>query len=156
MSERALNSKSDVKAKEAFRKKLLERGFDSAEVTGSPADITACKGDQTYYFEIKYTAAAAKYFGAATLTEWEAAMKYESRYSFVVAMNRNGEWGFHEYTPAEFMAFSSIPPFKIYFNVPVDAGKSTEASPGKTRVQLTRERIVKMTELFQQFRSKSS
>lgn len=46
-------SKSDVKAKEAYIKFLLSQGFDEAHVTARPADITAHKNGETYYFEIK-------------------------------------------------------------------------------------------------------
>src|SRR5437773_12401683 len=44
-------------------------------ITGSPADITATKGGETFYFEVKFTRQGASYFGAATLTEWDAALK---------------------------------------------------------------------------------
>lgn len=64
----AENLKSDVAAKEAFRDELLRRGFDAARITGSPADITATKGGETFYFEVKFTRQSASYFGAATLT----------------------------------------------------------------------------------------
>ena len=71
----AENLKSDVAAKEAFRDELLRRGFDAARITGSPADITATKGGETFYFEVKFIRQGASYFGAATLTEWDAALK---------------------------------------------------------------------------------
>jgi Holliday junction resolvase len=153
MSDIVINAKSDVGAKEAFIEGLLRRGFDEARVTGSPADITARRGTEVYYFEIKYTAQDSLYFGAATLTEWEAALAYEDRYRFVVATKRDGFWTFHEYTPAEFMEFSSIPPFKIFFHVAVGQEKATQARRGSKRVQLTRERVVQMVELFKRFRS---
>jgi hypothetical protein len=41
------NRKSDVRAKAAFVRELLARGFDSAEVTQQPADITAVRDGQT-------------------------------------------------------------------------------------------------------------
>lgn len=153
MSEIVINAKSDVGAKGAFVEELLRRGFDEARVTGSPADITACRGTEVYYFEIKYTAQDSQYFGAATLTEWEAALAHEERYRFVVATKRNGLWTFHEYTPAEFMEFSYVPPFKIFFNVAVGQEKATQARRGNRRVQLTRQRVLQMVELFKRFRS---
>src|SRR5262249_14151521 len=116
MLSRKPNLKSDVDAKRAFIATLLQRGYDSARVTSKPADITAQKGAEESYFEIKYTSQDREYFGAATLTEWEAALHHEERYWFVVAVNRDDEWVFHEYTPSEFMAFSSIPPFKVFFH----------------------------------------
>ena len=96
----AENLKSDVAAKEAFRDELLRRGFDAARITGSPADITATKGGETFYFEVKFTRQGASYFGAATLTEWDAALKSEERFTFVVAFLRDDGWAFHEYTPS--------------------------------------------------------
>lgn len=148
------NSKSDVLAKAAFIEVLLKRGFSSARVTKAPADITATRDDETYYFEVKYTAREAQYFGAATLTEWEAALRFEDRFRFVTAALRNGTWIFHEYTPSEFMEFSYIPPFKVFFNVDVGEAKSTAAKRGTKRVQLTRGRIAQMIALFSDFRGR--
>lgn len=48
------NKKSDVLAKQAFIKELETRGFQ-ARVTGAPADITATRNGETWYFEIKMT-----------------------------------------------------------------------------------------------------
>ena len=73
------NLKSDVEAKQAFVQELIARGFESVKVTKLPADITATRNGQTYYYEIKYTTRTKLYFGAATLTEWEAALQYEDR-----------------------------------------------------------------------------
>lgn len=89
------NRNSDVRAKGAFIRELLAQGFESAEGT-----------------QIKYTAQATSYFGAATLTEWEAAIHYEGRFSVVVAAERDGEWMCHEYTPEAFMQFriAGVPP----------------------------------------------
>jgi hypothetical protein len=151
----AENLKSDVKAKEAFRDELLRRGFDTAVITAAPADITATKGGETYYFEIKFTKANEKYFGAATLTEWEAAVQFEERFLFVVALLRDEKWVFHEYTPAEFMQMSYIPPFKIYFNVRVRADKVVCSREGSSAVSLSKERLSAMSELFRRFRGGS-
>jgi len=147
------NLKSDVDAKVAFIQTLKSRGFESARVTQSPADITASKDGQTYFYEIKYTARNKSYFGAATLTEWEAALQHEQHYRFVVATKRNDAWVFHEYTPAEFMDFSTIPPFKAYFNVDVDLERDTRARGTTKSVKLTRERLAQMVALFKSFRS---
>jgi hypothetical protein len=149
-----VNAKSDVDAKSAFIEALLRRGYNKAKVTGSPADITAHRGGEIYYFEIKYTAQNSHYFGAATLTEWKAAPNHEERFWFVVAMKYDGVWVFHEYTPTEFMEFSYIPPFKVFFNVAVGAEKTEQTRRGTKRVQLTRDRIQQMVELFSQFRSR--
>jgi hypothetical protein len=149
-----VNLKSDVDAKHAFIEELIRRGYDTARVTGIPADITACRGDDVYYFEIKYTAQDSQYFGAATLTEWEAALNHEDRYRFVIATKRNGLWLFHEYTPSEFMEFSHIPPFKVFFHIAVGEDKDTSARRGTKRIQLTRERVIEMVGLYRGFKSK--
>ena len=53
------NVRSDIPAKLAYVRHLIEvEGFDDARITKKPADITARRGDQLYYFEIKYTARA--------------------------------------------------------------------------------------------------
>jgi hypothetical protein len=148
----AVNAKSDVDAKAAFVEELLRRGFDEVRVTGSPADVTAWRNGIVHYFEIKYTAQDSQYFGAATLTEWEAALIHEDHFWFVVAAKRGGIWTFHEYTPSEFMEFSYIPPFKVFFNVAVGESKAEAARRGIKRVQLTRKRVAQMVELFKQFR----
>jgi len=87
------------------------------------------------------------------LTEWQEALANEENYWFVVALQRTGSWHFHEYTPNEFMEFSYIPPFKIFFQVGVDGEKATRAKRGLKRVQLTRERASAMNDLYQRFRA---
>jgi hypothetical protein len=149
------NLKSDVKAKEAFRIQLLARGFETAVITGTPADITATQAGQTHYFEIKFTRQVEKYFGAATLTEWDAALQFEERFTFVIALERDGSWVFHEYSPAEFMQMSYVPPFKIFFNVGVNADKTVRSREGSGSVGLTRRRLELMSELFNKFREGS-
>ena len=114
-----VNLKSDVDAKSAFADELRRRGYSSVAITRSPADITARKAGSVHYFEIKYTRQRLKYFGAATLTEWAAAVENEKCFRFVVCSKRAGQWVFAEYTPTESMAFSCIPPFKVYFDVSV-------------------------------------
>lgn len=148
-----MNAKSDVNAKIAFIEELKRRGFAQARITASPADIIATKGGKTYYFEVKYTKQEKQYFGAATLTEWEAAFQNEESFWFVVAMERDGSWIFHEYTPNEFLEFSYIPPFKIFFNIPVGSEKASLASHGDARVGLTRERLDQLSKLYDRFRS---
>jgi len=148
----AENLKSDVAAKEAFPHEPLRRGFDAARITGSPADITATKGGETFYFEVKFTRQGASYFGAATLTEWDAALKSEERFTFVVAFLRDDGWAFHEYTPDEFMQMSYIPPFKIFFNVPVGGDRVVMSRNGSGAVALSRRRLTMMSELFARFR----
>ncbi len=112
-----INIRSDVEAKRAFVAMLLNEGFDEARVTGTPADVTAVRNGQIYYFEIKYTIQEDEYFGAATLTEWEAALTFEDHFWFVVASKPGPSWVFRRFTPGEFMTYCSIPPFKIFFHI---------------------------------------
>lgn len=113
------NKKSDVKAKKAYKEYLENFGFTNVKIVGSPADIIAVRDDETYYFEIKMTKQSQNYFGAATLTEWMQALKTPDHFRFVIAKTDEAEeeFVFFEYTPAEFMEHSTIPPFKIYFNI---------------------------------------
>jgi len=139
------NKKSDVKAKKEFVKLLENKGFE-ASVVSKPADIMATKDGQTWYFEIKMTKRADAYFGAATLTEWKQAIIDPNHFRFVVAKTNEeeSEFEFLEYTPEEFMMFSTIPPFKVYFNINFDG------SERKTRKakKLTQENLELMSECF--------
>ena len=135
-------SKSDVKAKEAYIKFLRSQGFDEAHVTARPADITARKNGETYYFEIKKTSKEKLYFGAATLTEWAEAVENSEHYKFVVAKERNEtDFDFIEYTPEELLEYSYIPPFKVYFNIYFDSNK-------KQKKKLTPKHIIEMKEFY--------
>ncbi len=114
-----MNPKSDVDAKTAFKNELERRGFENVRIIGSPADIRAERNGREHFFEIKVTMKSRSYFGAATITEWEAALAAPERFRFVVARQINASWHFHEYSPDEFIQFSDIPPFKVYFRVPL-------------------------------------
>lgn len=139
------NNKSDVNAKIAFVKHLQGRGFD-ASVVSKPADIMATKDGQTWYYEIKMTKRTDVYFGAATLTEWRQAVTDPNHFRFVVAKTNEEETEFEflEYTPEEFMRFSTIPPFKIFFNIYFDGS----ARKTRTATRLTRENLKLMSECF--------
>ena len=112
--------KSDVDAKEAYSEYLKSQGYKIIKIIASPADISATKDGEIFYFEIKKTSREDVYFGAATLTEWVAALRNKQKYLFVVAKSlENNQWEFTEYTPDEFIKYSTIPPFKIFFSVPL-------------------------------------
>jgi Holliday junction resolvase len=145
--------KSDKPAKQAFIEELRRRGFENPRVTASPADITAERAGETYYFEIKYTRRKTRYFGAATLTEWKAALAHSERFLFVVAMEKQDGWQFIEYTPEQFMQFSTIPPFKIFFTIMLETRPKRAASL-RTRgtVKLNREFLKQMLQLYEKFR----
>ena len=139
-----MNSKSDLVAKQACCEYLKEQGFYNITIISSPADIKAWKkGDPVpYYFEIKMTRQKNKYFGAATLTEWKQAIETPDHYKFIVVQqdDESREFAFHEYSPQEFMKYSSIPPFKIYFNV--------DFNEKGTKREVTEEIIVRMYEFY--------
>jgi tetratricopeptide (TPR) repeat protein len=140
------NSKSDFEAKNAFVKDLALRGFRDIRIINSPCDIIALKNGRQHYFEVKYTKRGTNgdtkpVFGAATLTEWECALNNEDTFWFVIVSFKN-KWVFHEYTPDEFMKFSTIPPFKIYLDVPNKEEKATSPDNDRSRtVKATRENI---------------
>lgn len=148
-------NKSDVKAKAAFVNELLSRGFDDAKIVASPADIVAQKDGQTWYFEIKKTSHKDKYFGAATLTEWVQALKDPGHFRFVVAIEDGDDFSFIEYSPAEFMEFSTIPPFKVYFNI--DFTGTTRNKLGKGgAIRMSPEKIQLLNEVFTKMKSEHS
>jgi len=126
-----MNPKSDVSAKAAYKQVLEARGFGDVRVIAAPADITGVLNGEDYFFELKVTAKSGMYFGAATITEWEAALRCPDRFRFVVARNLNGEWIFREFTPYEFIQYSDIPPFKVYFRVPANARAPSNAKRRK-------------------------
>ena len=148
------NKKSDVKAKAEYVEYLKANGYCNPKVIASPADITAEKNGDTWYFEIKKTSRKKKYFGAATLTEWIQALKDPDHFRFVVARETTeGTFAFSEYTPSEFMEVSSIPPFKVFFNI--DFRKMTQTSPRKSRaIRVTEERLHYLSKVFSDLKNK--
>lgn len=149
------NRKSDVAAKRSFCEELLSnRGFQRAEVTASPADITAVKDGVTWYFEIKMTKREDTYFGAATSTEWEQAFRDPEHYRFIIAMTNDEEQKFKylEFTPSEFMKACTIPPFKIYFNVDLKAEQPKISKHREDTVVLTEENFEVLNSAYKTLR----
>ena len=143
--------KSDVEVKQKFIEKLLKEGFDTAEVKAKPADIVAQKNGVTWYYEIKLTDHDDTCFGAATLTEWEQALKTPECYRFVVAIrHQDGGYEFREFTPAEFMRFSTIPPFKVYFNISLDGKRKRKQT--RSAIPMTEENLQHMLDVFRVMR----
>ena len=58
------NGKSDVKAKDAYKKHLESEGYEDIKIISSPSDITATKNGDIYYFEIKKTSQRESYLEA--------------------------------------------------------------------------------------------
>ncbi len=143
------NKKSDVKAKNAFVSELMKRGFDDARIVAAPSDIIAIKDGETWYFEIKMTHRKDTCFGAATQTEWRQAFKDPDHFRFVLAMTSDDtEFTFKEFTPAEFMEFSTIPPFKVYFNIDLSGKKRKRHNSSRTCLKLTRKAFESLDRLY--------
>ena len=153
-------TKSDVPAKQVFIEHLKNLGFVEPQIMAQPADIMAKKGDETWYFEIKMTERkqGESYFGAATLTEWEQAFKTPETFRFVIARKiGDGEFEFKCYKPEDFMEYSTIPPFKIFFNVKLsddnDAKKPKKKRTGENAaVRLTKDKFYELNKLFKKLK----
>jgi Holliday junction resolvase len=148
MKEEKINIKSDIDAKQAFVKLLVEKGYSEARIISSPADIAAMKNGVKYYFEIKFTNKQDNYFGAATLTEWAAAIDNPGTFKFVIAQKKGDLWTFTEYTPDEFMKFNTIPPFKTYFNINLDKNVSKKKNKSGKSIKLSEENLKKMNNFW--------
>lgn len=150
-------SKTDTLAKKAYIEELRKQGFEP-EVKAEPADIVATKNGETWYFEIKMTSRTNTYFGAATLTEWEQAFKTPNNYFFVIAIKKEDDkFEFRKFTPLEFMKYSTIPPFKVYFNLPLNGEKkTTKRSSKKPAIALSEDNFNKMNELFKEMKEEAT
>jgi len=123
------NPKSDVEAKKAFAQELEKENFQDIKITSTPTDISASKEGNKYFFELKFTNQKDKYFGAATLTEWKCAINNLDNFFFVICRLQENKWIFNRFSPKEFIEYSTIPPFKVFFNVDLkdfDKKKSDE------------------------------
>tara|TARA_B100000287_G_C20085345_1_gene564117 strand:- start:43 stop:546 length:504 start_codon:yes stop_codon:yes gene_type:complete len=149
---------SDVDAKNAYVKHLKSKGYKSVKIISAPADISAKKNGEVFYFEIKKTLKKDSYWGAASLTEWVAALENKSNYLFVIAKSlKNEEWKFTEYTPDEFMEFSTIPPFKFYFTVPLTEPKMQKFKLGtlnrsRRALAATEENILELKNIYKKLK----
>lgn len=115
--------KSDILAKKAVIKELEIREYTECKIISTPADIIGYLNNERYYFEVKMTRKKEKYFGAATLTEWEQAIKDPKHFYFVIVIQNNEVIEkIIFYKPEEFIKISSIPPFKVYFNLDLNRG----------------------------------
>lgn len=149
-----INKKSDVAAKKAYKKYLEDIWFSNVYITANPADITAEKNGDTYYFEIKMTKQKNNYFGAATITERKEAIKNPDRFKFVIAKTDDDELQFEflEFTPDEFLKYSTIPPFKIYFNI--NLNNIEFCSKRNKALQATKEILKDFISFFEKIKDK--
>ena len=149
-----INKKSDVKAKLTYKKYLEDIGFCNVRITASPADITAEKDEKKYYFEIKMTKQVNSYFGAATMTEWKEAIRNPNTFKFVIAKTDENEENFEfiEFTPDEFLKYSTIPPFKVYFNI--NLNDNNKVSKRNKALQATKEILEEFISFFETSKDK--
>ena len=151
-----MSNKSDIRAKKAFCKYLENQGFDTPDIVSAPADIKAVKDNETWYFEIKKTTKH-KYFGAATETEWKQAFADPDHYRFVVALTDEKEESFEwfVYTPMELLQVSTIPPFKINFNINLDIPVSEQKCSRKdTTIALSESIFHAISSTFERIRTR--
>jgi len=93
------------------------------------------------------------YFGAATLTEWMTAFAFSGNFKFVIAKTNvfEKDFEFTEYSPQEFMEHSTIPPFKIYFNVNLNG--ETKVKKRRSAIPLTKDTLELLTILHKKMRN---
>lgn len=80
---------------------------------------------------------------------WRAAYANPDTYFFVVCKENGDKFDFIRYSPEEFEKFSTIPPFKIFFNVPLDgAQKTRNGRKAISAVRLSEEKLRILDEVF--------
>ena len=96
-----------------FNESTLKTGNGEADV------VIKDKKGNTWYFEIKQSNwPNGKFFDAATLTQWYTWYTNPERYYFVFITGKyKNKRQFTFVTASELMEHSTIPPFKIYFNI---------------------------------------
>ena len=118
-------------SEEAFVKSLEAQGYKIVS-RNKEVDVTAeCKGEE-FYFEVKSSILDrdGKFFGAATITQMEFALKNRAKFKFVIAQRIKGVWSFDLYTVEEFLKFCLNFSFRFPFNIP--KGKVSRNKSGLT------------------------
>ena len=151
----AQKKKTDRPGIIASMKHLSDIGYVDVENIHHPADLRATKDGETYWFEVKYTESVDKAFGAATMTEWQCALEHPEHFFFLIANKPDGEdadteWKFDFIIPSDFMPYSTIPPFKVYFNYPLQGiGKVPER---KSAIPATEENLRSLIKVLDDLR----
>ena len=145
-----MNEEYERKAKAFYVTKLNGLGFTDVEVISSPADITAYKNGIQWFFEIKATKKQDSCFGAATFTEWEQAFKTPDTFRFVIIKISEDEKCFEslEFTPDEFMKYSSIPPIKVFFNI------NFKSMSGKKKTNMSKESFELLSNTYKKLKKR--
>ena len=121
---------TDTEGVRAAKVWLQNEGYTNVEQINHPVDLCANKGGRKFWIEVKYTETEEEsYFGAATTTEWECALDNPDTFFFLIAkkpggVGENSFWDFELITPEEFIKYSTIVPFKIYFTLPLSRPRS--------------------------------
>ena len=120
---------TDTEGVRAAKVWLQNEGYTNVEQINHPVDLCANKGGRKFWIEVKYTGKEESYFGAATTTEWECALDNPNTFFFLIAkkpggVEENSFWDFELITPEEFIKYSTIVPFKIYFTLPLSRPRS--------------------------------
>ena len=120
---------TDTEGVRAAKVWLQNEGYTNVEQINHPVDLCANKGGRKFWIEVKYTEQEESYFGAATTTEWECALDNPNTFFFLIAkklggVEENSFWDFELITPEEFIKYSTIVPFKIYFTLPLSRPRS--------------------------------
>lgn len=145
-----MNDRSDIKAKEAYANCLTEHGYVDVQIVHSPVDIIAYKNGVKHFFEIKATKRKNAYFGAATFTEWECALKNKKFFKFVVVKEMDEEYEFYEFTPEEFMEYSTIPPIKVYFNI--DLNQKNKVKKNSKALKMSEEVFFELNDTYKRLK----
>jgi hypothetical protein len=117
---------SDKEGVEAAMEWLEGKGFTEINNIHKPVDLSANFQGMKYWIEVKYTETKNKlYFGAATISEWGCAINNPENFFFLVVqkpggVNADSYWNFELIKAIDFIKFSTIPPFKINFNLPLN------------------------------------
>ena len=147
------NSRTAKYAKAKFKEYLREEGYTEIKQINHPTDFEAYKNGIHYYFELKMTSKRdGVYFGAASITEWNAGLgDNNSELRFVIAQSKdetndeNTTFDFEPITIKTLIPYSTIPPFKINFNLPLDKNKREETMTSTRRqnkaVQLSKDLV---------------
>jgi len=84
-------------------------------------------------------------------------MNHPDTFRFVVAREVEpfdcGNFVFQSYTPDEFLDFSTIPPFKVYFTLPlVGDSRKRQASNSRKAIVAARSRIQYLSKVYDELR----
>ncbi len=145
-----MNDRSDIKAKEAYVNYLIQQGYVDVQIVHLPVDIIAYKNGKKYFFEIKATKRKKSYIGAATFTEWECALKNKEFFKFVVVKDIDEDYEFYEFTPEEFMEYSTIPPIKVYFNI--DLNQKNKVKKNSKALKMSEEVFFELNDTYKRLK----